>query len=99
MGQDTVGCACDWAEGASPPDAPATKTEALARLKRLYETGTPFFTKEAIRAIYEQFQRPLALGDKVFVKDITGASVAFKVVTGNSLVCRDDDGRKYEAVL
>lgn len=100
MGQYLMMCRYSWAEGV-PADAPATKEEALAHIDHLYESGTPFFTKEAIRAIYEQFQRlpAHAYGAKVFAKDLTGATVEFQLEIGKTEQFYEEDDVLVKKVL
>lgn len=82
MSRFVVPCEFSWA-GEPPPRAPATKEKALARIDEVYNSGKPFFTKEAIREIYEQLQQPPVRGDKVLGKDIiTGEAVVFEIETG-----------------
>lgn len=98
MSQGVMACQFSWA-GEAPPDAPATEEEALARIDEVYNSGKPFFTKEAIRGIYEQLQRPPARGDKVLGKDITGEAVEFEIETGKIQRLRRQNGAREERVL
>lgn len=91
-------CHTRWSEGV-PSNAPATKDEALARIDQLYESGVPFFTKESIRAILEQFQRPPVHGDKVFVKDLLGATVECDIKTGDTQIFREWNDDEHEYLL
>lgn len=67
-----------------PLDAPKTIDEAAARLDQLYESGVPFFTKEAIRTAFEQCQRVSESQEDtmIYLKDLTGAMVEFTTKTG-----------------
>lgn len=87
-----------WSE--VPPDAPKTTDEAAARLDQLYESGVPFFTKEAIRAAFEQGQS-LANSQEdtmIYMKDLTGAMVEFTTKTGE-IMKREEEGIEYEFLL
>ncbi|KAJ5121427.1 uncharacterized protein N7515_009388 [Penicillium bovifimosum] len=66
------------------PRSPPTNDEAKARIQELYDSGVPFFTKDAIREIWEQMQRQLGQGDKVVVKDVTGAKLGCEVKLGKT---------------
>lgn len=71
------GCKSQWAEG-PPADAPKTAEEALARIDQLYKDGVPFFTKESIRSVMEQIQRPPPDDKNVFIKGVDGTVVKFE---------------------
>lgn len=83
MGLVSAYCQSRWHEGV-PSDAPRTMDEALVRIDELYDSGKPFFTKESIRAVYEQFQDSTGHGDKIFVKDVAGAMIEYTLRTGET---------------
>lgn len=62
---------------------PQSEEEAIARINALYDSGTPFFTKDRIRAIHDQLKKPLKKGDKISVIGLDGAKVDFDVEIGN----------------
>jgi hypothetical protein len=74
--------------------------EALARIDELYNSGKPFFTKESIRAVYEQFQGSTGPGDKIYVKDVAGATIEYTLRTGETFTwrLRSDGMEKKEEV-
>lgn len=86
-----------WAEPL--PDEPKTMEEAQARIDQLYESGVPFFSKEMIRFAFEQCQRKPRRGEKLYVKDITGALVEFECQTGDVKKEVDKDGVRMEYLL
>lgn len=63
---------------------PASKSQAIAKLDQWYEAGVPFFTREAIRDINQQINRPFTPGQKILVKGLDGVSVKFDVMTGET---------------
>lgn len=89
MSQFLIQCPYSWA-GEPPSNAPTSKEEALAYIDRLYETGAPLFTKDAIRAIYEQIQRN-PKRDKIFGKDLTGGDLEYKVEIDRKETVPDKD--------
>lgn len=99
MGLVLAHCQSRWHEGV-PADAPQTIGEAFARIDELYDSEKPFFTKESIRAVYEQFQGPTSPGDKIFVKDVAGATTEYTLRTGETSIwrLRSDDIEKEEEV-
>lgn len=86
-----------WAQ--PPHDEPKTMEEAQARIDLLYESGVPFFSKEMIRFAFEQCQRKPRRGEKLYVKDITGALVEFECQTGDVKKEVDKDGVRMEYLL
>lgn len=89
-------CKSRWHERV-PADAPQTMGEALARIDELYDSEKPFFTKESIRGVYEQFQGPTGPGDKIFVKDVAGATIEYTLRTGETFIWRlSSDGIEKE---
>lgn len=83
MGRVSSYCRSRWHEGV-PSDAPQNTEEAIARIDQLNDSGMPFFTKDNIRAIYEQFRRFPGRGDKVLVRDVAGATVEYTLRTGET---------------
>ncbi|KAJ5558339.1 hypothetical protein N7535_008552 [Penicillium sp. DV-2018c] len=67
-----------------PRSPPPTKDEAKARIQELYDSGAPIFTKESIREIWEQIQRKPVEGDKIIIRDITGAKLQSEVRVGST---------------
>lgn len=76
-------CRWHWHEGVAP-DAPQNIEEAIARIDQLYNSGIPFFTKDELRAIHEQFQRSPGHGDEVLVRDVAGATIASTLKIGET---------------
>lgn len=73
--------------------APTSSTHSLKELEQrksgdrskisaMYDAGTPFFTKEAIRDLYRQLQMATEYGQKVSVRGLDGAVLEFTVLTG-----------------
>lgn len=87
-----------WCE--VPLDAPKTTDEAVSRLDQLYESGVPFFTKEAIRAAFDQCQRLAKPQENtmIYMKDLTGAMIKFTTKTGE-IDNFEEDGVEYEHLL
>jgi hypothetical protein len=83
MGRVSQYCRWRWHEGV-PPDAPQTREEAIARIDQLYDSGTPFFTKDGIRAIHQQLQQSPGRGDEVLVRDVAGTTLAYTLRTGET---------------
>jgi hypothetical protein len=67
-----------------PRETP-TKEQANSRIDALYQSGIPFFTKHAIKEISDQLKTQVTAGDKIITKDLTGASLEWKVKIGESL--------------
>ncbi|KAJ5815058.1 hypothetical protein N7474_006835 [Penicillium riverlandense] len=94
MGLVLTYCLSRWHEGV-PSDAPQTMDEALARIDELYDSGKLFFTKESIRAVYEQFQGSTGHGEKIFVKDVEGATIEYTLRTGETFPMLRYQGRGH----
>lgn len=77
-----------------------TKEQAIARIDALYESGIPFFTKRAIRALSDQLKTQNTPGDKIITKDLIGARVEWRVKLGKSidLIFGEDPENKKECV-
>ncbi|KAJ5606097.1 hypothetical protein N7510_008878 [Penicillium lagena] len=96
MGLVLAYCPSHWHDGV-PSCAPQTRAEALARIDELYNSGKPFFTKESIRAAYEQFQGSTGPGDKILVKDVAGATIEYTLRTGETFSWKlSHDGTEKE---
>ncbi|KAJ5629765.1 hypothetical protein N7528_003422 [Penicillium herquei] len=91
MNQYHFSCTATWSDG-PPSDIPETEDEALAHIDKLYDAGVPFFTKDMIRSALKQIQRPLKNGDKVYLKDLNGAMVAYQMKIGDIEDLREKDG-------
>lgn len=87
MGLVSAYCRSRWHEGV-PADAPQTVSQALDRIDEIYNSGKPFFTKDSIRAVYEQFQRSTKPGDKILVKDVAGTVIEYTLRTGKTFIWR-----------
>lgn len=101
MGLVSAYCRSRWYQG-MPGDAPRTMEEAITRIDELYDSGKPFFTKESIRSVYEQFQGPTEAGDKILVKDVAGATIEYTLRTGETFMWKlssDDTGNEEEDEL
>ncbi|KAL2809994.1 hypothetical protein BJX63DRAFT_403231 [Aspergillus granulosus] len=64
--------------------APPRPTEAQSQIDHWLNTGKRFFPRETIRAIHDQLRVPLSKGDKILVKALDGAVIAFEVRTGHT---------------
>ncbi|KOS45091.1 hypothetical protein ACN38_g3978 [Penicillium nordicum] len=64
-----------------PRETP-TMEQAITFIDTLYESGVPFFTKHAIRELSDQIQTQTTAGSKIIIKDLTGASLEWKVKVG-----------------
>jgi hypothetical protein len=67
------------------PREKESKEEVIAKIDALYESGVPFFTKRAIRALSDQLKTKTTPGDKIVTEDLTGASIEWKVKIGKSI--------------
>jgi hypothetical protein len=67
-----------------PRETP-TKEQANACIDTLYESDIPFFTKHAIRELSDQLKTQITAGSKIITKDLTGASLEWKVKVGKPL--------------
>ncbi|KAJ6014317.1 hypothetical protein N7540_008908, partial [Penicillium herquei] len=67
--------------------------EVKAHINALYESGVPFFTKKAFQDVVDQLDSDPTAGDEIITKDLTGASLKWKVRLGLSkgLLVRDDE--------
>lgn len=66
-----------------PRETPS-KEQAIAFIDELYESKTPFFTKKAIGELAAQLKTQGTAGDTIITKDLTGASLEWKVKVGKS---------------
>lgn len=82
------------------PRETETKEQVIARIDTLYESGIPFFTKRAIRALSDQLKTQNTLGDKIITKDLTGARIEWRVKLGKTinLILGDNPENKKEFV-
>ena len=75
--------------------ADAVRDEQMAvtsrRIRSLYDSGHPFFTKAALQDLYQQLKSAVGLGETVRVTGLDGAFVEFEVQTGRSLPIRHCD--------
>lgn len=80
-----------------PGEQPVSEEEAIARLERWCEDGTPIFTRRAIRDVAEQLERR-PLGNMIVVRGLDGGMVGFDVNTGKaSRACREEgENLEYE---
>lgn len=97
MSQYLIYCRHSWV-GEPPSNAPTNQEESLAYIDRLYDDGTPLFTKDAIRAIDEQIQRKPGHGDKIFGKDLTGGDVEYEIQTGKRRKEINQDDEPFERI-
>ncbi|KAJ5761411.1 hypothetical protein N7533_003450 [Penicillium manginii] len=67
------------------PREKESKEQVIAKIDALYESGVPFFTKRAIRALSDQLKTKTTPGDKIVTEDLTGASIEWKVKIGKSI--------------
>ncbi|PGG95102.1 hypothetical protein AJ79_10259, partial [Helicocarpus griseus UAMH5409] len=77
----------DEKEGTGPISrerAEELKTEAIPRINALYEAGTPFFTKQAIREIQQQINNAISNEEikTISVKGLDNVLVDFDVEIG-----------------
>lgn len=98
MGLSYYYCRSRWTDG-PPADTPKSMEEAQARIDELYASGVPFFSKENIRSALEQMQRPLAHGDKIYVKAVDRATVEFDMRIGEVKPRIDENNEKSEYLL
>ncbi|CAG8381107.1 unnamed protein product [Penicillium salamii] len=70
-----------------PRETP-TKEQAIAFIDEIYESKTPFFTKKAIGELSAQLKTQITAGDTIITKDLTGASLEWKVKVGKSIWLR-----------
>ncbi|KAJ5160127.1 uncharacterized protein N7482_007131 [Penicillium canariense] len=94
---DYFGGSFRWSE--APPYKPQTMEEAQGHIDYLYESGVPFFSKEMIRAVFEQCQRKPARGELIYVKGVDGATVEFVSKTGEIKKRTSADGVSLEYLL
>lgn len=70
-------------------EPPKEITDAFAVIQSLYDAGTPLYTKEAIRDVWQQLESCRAdgykIGQKVSVKALNGENVDFEIQTGRVL--------------
>ncbi|KAJ5690103.1 hypothetical protein N7462_004495 [Penicillium macrosclerotiorum] len=90
LGSYSYMCTRRWPE--MPHDAPQSIDEAVARIDQMYESGIPFFTKDAIRSAFEQCQQEPASGKKIYLPGLDGAIVEFDTWTGESRPGTSMDG-------
>ena len=54
------------------------------RIRSLYDSGHPFFTKAALRDLHQQLKSAVNMGETVRVTGLDGALVQFKIETGRT---------------
>lgn len=69
------------------PREEITVEQAKAVLDDFWNSGKPIFTREAIRDLYEQMKAHTSAGGNIITKDITGASIEWKVRIGEQGFC------------
>lgn len=69
------------------PREEPTIEQAKAVMDEFWNSGKPVFTKDAIRDLYEQMKTHTTAGDNIITKDITGASIEWKVRIGEKGLC------------
>ncbi|KAJ5272757.1 hypothetical protein N7478_007882 [Penicillium angulare] len=77
-----------WAMGQPKllePRGDVTVEQAEASIVEMYESGIPFFTKQAIQGLWDRIQSKTTLGDKIVTKDMTGNSLEWNVKLGKSI--------------
>jgi hypothetical protein len=80
-----------------PPQAgEKTKSETVSKIVALYDEGVPFFTKEAIRHVYQQLKAAGPECRKVSVTGVDGRVVEFSMDVG---LCWKADEPDVEEVL
>lgn len=76
-----------WFKGSSLTDTQVH--EAITDIRRRYEAGVPFYTKETIRKLAQQLEcareRQHSDGDMISVKALDGTAVDFKIESGRIL--------------
>ncbi|PLB38825.1 uncharacterized protein BDW47DRAFT_104364, partial [Aspergillus candidus] len=87
---------CHWVGDKSETAPVSSVTEAMTRIDKLYEAGTPFFTKQSIREVSKQLQRSSLCGDKITVKGVDGVGVEFDVLTGETRKGFDSGAFEHE---
>lgn len=60
-----------------------SRAEANLKIRDLYDAGIPFFTKEAIRDVYQQLKKPRK-DQKISVKGLDGVFVDFEMQNGHT---------------
>ena len=66
----------------SPEELEERLSEDNSKVLSMYDAGVPFFTKEALRDVYQQLKQATEYGQKVSVRALDGAVVDFKILTG-----------------
>jgi hypothetical protein len=56
--------------------------DTTSKIKALFDSGTPIFTKNDLQHVYEQLERPNTKGQKISIRGINGVSVDFEIETG-----------------
>ncbi|KAJ5729664.1 uncharacterized protein N7483_004172 [Penicillium malachiteum] len=89
--------ACHWPTLAEPREK-LNGGEVKAHINALYESGVPFFAKKAFQDVVDQLDSHPTAGDEIITKDLTGASLKWKVRLGLSkeLCVRDDENNWNE---
>lgn len=65
---------------------PSERAKEISRIRLLYDAGTPFFTKEAIRNASQELKKASEDGAKeISVRGMDGVVINFSVVTGKVL--------------
>lgn len=67
------------------PRETETKEQVINHIDALYKSDIPFFTKRAIRALWDQFKTQTTPGDKIITKGLTGARIKWRVKLGKSI--------------
>lgn len=66
-------------------------TEAAEKIHFLYDSGTPFYTKAAIRDVWQQLEKASVEGQKVWVRGLDGVIVAFDIECGRTIQAPQHD--------
>ena len=72
------------------------KSEAISRIRSLYDAGTPLFTKKSIKHLHQQLQKSAEIGKRVSVEAVDGNAVSFKIETG---LTQEADEPELEMIL
>lgn len=66
-------------------------TKALSKLRSMYNAGSPFFTRQSIREIYQQLRELRDKVKKISVTGLDGVVVDFDVRTGSTVEADDPE--------
>lgn len=58
-------------------------SESLSQLDEWFNEGKPFFSRNSLRHIQDQLQRPLNKGDKIRILDLLDVPVFFEAKRGD----------------